>query len=183
MHVVDHATESSSKSLREFQEGIQQSFEHGAIQSDAYVGVLAGNDHWLLDARDILEASVVPSFVRAGRSPAGVLGIASFRGKILTLVDMQDLLYSQPFRPAEQGWATALNPRYGAAIAMVWPSMAGLLDASRLNLCTFPQGANSYWVKSCWQDESGVIWKQLDIVKWLVAKKWCDSIEEGEGQP
>jgi len=169
--------------LRAYQGELDSAIERGAEQVASYVGVGAGPDHWLLDVRDVLEASVVPQLVRAGRSPKGVVGIASFRGKILTLVDMQELLFGMPFRPAEQGWATALHPRHGCAVALVWPTMAGLLDTQKLLPCAFPQGPNSYWVKSCWQDEAGVTWKELDLLKWLTSNKWCELPDNDENNP
>jgi len=176
---MNNNNENIMDNLKNFQKDLEKSLllaktDEYAKQDKTYIGVGVLKDHWLLDVSEIIETSSVPFFVKSGRSPSGLIGIASFRGKVMTLVDMQEMLYGEPYRNIEQGWATVLNTNYGIPLALTWPVSFGLVDGRKLLSCAISKGQNSRWVKSCWQDKQGLIWKELNIQTWLIDKGWLD---------
>lgn len=153
-------------SLSEFQRQLDAAIAASEVSTEAFVAMAVDEQLWLLDLADLTEASMPPPISRTGRSPPGVLGIASFRGQVCTVMDMRQLLAGQPTTALAQGWATPLSDRWGGALALLWPQMVGLMDKSELSSCPAPDPASipgMSWVRAAWRDAKGQQWLELDV--------------------
>ena len=152
-------------SLSEFQRQLDAAIAASEVSTEAFVAMAVDEHRWLLDLSHLTEASMPPPISRTGRSPAGVLGIASFRGQVYTVMDMRQLLAGQPTAALAQGWATPLSDRWGGALALLWPQMVGLVDKSELAACPKPEipDAAGRWVRAAWRDSRGQQWLEFDV--------------------
>lgn len=149
-------------SLSEFQRQLDAAIAAPDVSTDAFVGMVVDDQRWLLDLSMLSETSVPPPVSRTGRAPEWVLGIASFRGQVYTVMDMRYVLKKESTLAISQAWATPLHNRWGGSIALLWPQMAGLLGKQELKALPadilLPR-----WAKASWKDAQGQTWHEFDV--------------------
>lgn len=157
-----------NESLSEFQRQLDMAIATPEVSTDAFVGMVVDDQHWLLDLSVLNEASVPPPVSRTGRAPAWVVGVASFRGQVYTVMDMRFILRNEPTVAVSQAWATPLNDRWGGSLALLWPQMKGLLGKPELS----PVDAKSLprWAKASWKDMAGQVWHEFDVASFTASE-------------
>lgn len=157
-----------NESLSEFQKQLDAAIATPDVSMDAFVGMVVDDQHWLLDLSVLNEASVPPPVSRTGRAPAWVIGIASFRGQVYTVMDMRLILKNEPTVAVSQAWATPLNDRWGGSLALLWPQMKGLLGKPELSLSS--SDSLPRWAKAAWEDAAGQVWYEFDVVSFTASE-------------
>ena len=151
-------------SLTAFQQQLDEAIAAPDVSTDAFVAVEVDGEHWLLDLANLSEASMLPVLSRAGRAPAWVLGIGSFRGQIHTVLDMCQIMRGKKTQAPQQAWATPLNDRWPGGLALLWPQMLGLVSKPELEEVNNVANPDA-WELMRWQDKKGEQWKEFDVKK------------------
>lgn len=148
-------------SLSEFQRDLDAAIAAPDVSTDAFVGMVVDDERWLLDLSMLSETSVPPPVSRTGRAPPWVVGIASFRGQVYTVIDMRYVLKKEPTLAVSQAWATPIHEGWGGSTALLWPQMSGLLGKPELK--SVPSDSLPRWAIAAWEDMQGQVWHEFDV--------------------
>lgn len=69
----------------------------GSAEKERVLSVVfrAGGERYLIQARDVFKVAEVPAVNRIPRLPPAILGITQHRGKVLTVIDLVQLLFGE----------------------------------------------------------------------------------------
>ena len=147
-------------SLPDFHRQIESELKSQQASSEAFLAFQVQDEKWLVDLDVCRETSVLPHIAKTGKAPPHVIGVGSFRGQILTVIDMMYWLKKEKLTLLGSAWTTPLDPKTGSALALAWPMMIGLVSTQRLKNRFETDRA---WSKGVWKDEEGELWYELDM--------------------
>ena len=148
--------------LREFQQGLLDRMQ---VQVDsgkqvATLGILIGQDSWLVDMADISEVLSVPNLTPVPLTKPWYRGIANVRGNIFSIADLGAYLkYGQTSQDA-QSRVLLIGQKFNFNTGLLVSKVLGLRNATE-------------WKRSeknevvSYQDDAGHQWQKLDIRKLL----------------
>jgi chemotaxis signal transduction protein len=67
-----------------------------AVASTLYLLLRLGDDRYAIDASEVVEILPVVRLKKIPRAPEGVMGMMSFRGKAIAVVDLADIAFGTP---------------------------------------------------------------------------------------
>ena len=155
-------------SLLDFQERLAHLIKDPSTDNDdGFIGMSTSQGNWLLDLSYLNETSVPSKIATIGGVSDWVLGIASFRGQVITVLDMQKILDGNLTENTHEGWITIIQERWSGFISFLWPKMKGLISQKDLKES---QAEKKEWSKAVWEDSEGDVWQELDIERILKSK-------------
>ncbi|MEO1766458.1 chemotaxis protein CheW [Thiobacter aerophilum] len=152
-------------SLREFQESVvarlQNAAAGGAAAVASKVGVLVGQERWLVNLGDVSEVIPVPPLLAVPLTKRWFLGVANVRGVLYGVVDWADYLYGQPNAAGLDSRLLLIHPRHGVNAGLLVRQMLGLKTPDQLTASQtdgLPPGVAAEYV-----DADGQVWKELSM--------------------
>lgn len=150
-------------SLREFQESVTARLKNVASAAPvaSKLGVLAGEQRWLVDLADISEAIPVPEIAHVALVRPWFVGVVNVRGNLYGAVDFSAFL---------GGDMTAINMEARLLLAHAkFQVNSGLVVSHVLGLRNLEQfqprqkESETPWVSAEYVDTDGNVWKELDM--------------------
>jgi chemotaxis signal transduction protein len=153
----------SKMPLVEFQKSLDAALQTSDLSAEAFIGVRSGSRRWLLPMSALEEVGLVQQVARLGAMPAGVAGLANFRGQPRTLIDASALLGDNAASETAGQWALIFREA-DLGMALLWPEVLGIFP-----LQEFPEEKPSdvIWVRALRRDTRGEIWEELDVQELL----------------
>lgn len=147
--------------IKSIQKSILEDIDVSNVSMDAFVGMKVGNEGWLVDLAFLSEVAMPPSISKPGRCPKWVLGIGGFHGEVFSLIDMEQILTGSGITNVRQSWLTLFNRKVEGNMALLWPTMVGLVSKSELNI--IESNSLPRFCRQMWCAEDHFLWKELDI--------------------
>lgn len=88
-----------------------------------------GASHYAVDMADVAEVAALPSVTRVPGSPAWLVGVANWRGRMLPVLDLRPLL-GTPTVPLASSARAVVVARGDMAVGVVAEAVPGVHDAS-----------------------------------------------------
>jgi twitching motility protein PilI len=144
--------------LREFQQGL---LERMQIQAEAgnqvgTLGVLIGQDSWLIDMADISEVLSLPELTTVPLTKPWYCGVANVRGNIYSITDLGAYLNYGITIKDPQSRVLLLGQKFNFNTGLLVSKVLGLRNSKDWQQSE-QNGKNFY------QDSSGQEWQKLDI--------------------
>lgn len=151
-------------SLREFQQGLVErltSAQRGEAPR-ALLGILVGQDHWLLELPDTGEIVPLPVLTPVPLTRHWFRGLANIRGTLFTVVDFSAYQGLEPTPVTSDARLVLANNRFGFSSALLVSRALGLRSLDQLEVR--PQRTDARpWVGEHYVDNQGGLWKKLLI--------------------
>lgn len=149
-------------SLRDFQQGVLDRLKSNTsdVHRVTTLGVLVGNEHWLVDMADISEALPVPTLTPVPTVKPWFCGVANVRGNLYSVTDLA-AFFGEPLTVRDNAARVLLlGQKYAFSAGLLVTRVMGLRNAKE-------------WVQSekdgevYLQDSGGQKWRKLDVVALL----------------
>lgn len=151
-------------SLREFQQALVErltSAQRGEAPR-ALLGILAAQDHWLLELPDTGEIVPLPALTPVPLTKPWFRGLANIRGSLFTVVDFAAFQGLAPTPLTADARLVLANSRFGFSSALLVSRALGLRNLDQLEARPQPTDPRP-WVGEEYGDNQGQIWKKLLI--------------------
>jgi|JI10StandDraft_1071094.scaffolds.fasta_scaffold22962_7 chemotaxis signal transduction protein len=96
------------------------------VATRAHVGLRTNSRWFAVAADDVVEVIALPTVTRVPAAPAHVLGVALVRSRLVSLVDLEQLLAGQPTPRSERGRIAVVRAD-GLELGLVAMATRGLL--------------------------------------------------------
>lgn len=152
-------------SLRDYQRDLAarlRAADSGRTASKLAVQV--GSDSWLVDLTDAGEMIPVPPITAVAQTRPWFKGVANVRGNLYSVVDFPAFLGGNGVALGEQARLLLLAGRFRAATALLINSSLGLRNPAQWQPRELA-GGHAAWLRSEYEDEAGVVWKELDVAE------------------
>lgn len=153
-------------SLREYQQGVMNRLQSAAAvaQVDARLGIMIGNENWLVDLADVAEVMPVPVVAPVPLGFAWFKGVANIRGNLVSVSDLPAFFGLQHGGFTSMSRLVLLQPRHLPHAAVLVNRMLGLKHLADLTLLE-ADTARQPWLGEVYQDAAGQNWKTLNIAE------------------
>lgn len=144
--------------LREFQQQVLDRLQEQASGTAqiSTLGVQIGQEHWLVDMTDIGEVMPFPPITPVPLTKPWYCGVANVRGNLCSIVDLGAYLNSHPTPREANNRVLLLGQRFAFNTGLLVSQVLGLRNTRDWQ----PTEING---EACYQDDSGQIWRKLDI--------------------
>ncbi|MBV1774605.1 chemotaxis protein CheW [Burkholderiaceae bacterium DAT-1] len=151
-------------SLREFQESVVARLKEMASTHSATsrLGVMIGQDRWLVDLTDVSEVIPVPTMVSVPLTHRWFKGVANVRGNLFSVVDLPAFLGGEQSTPASNSRLLLVHTRHITNAALLVNRMVGLRNLENLEHAGDADGELP-WAGATWRDAQGEIWRELHL--------------------
>ena len=148
--------------LREFQQGLLERMQIQADAGDhvATLGILIGQESWLVDMSDISEVLSLPALTTVPLTKHWYCGVANVRGNIYSIMDLGDYMKRGPAAQDGQSRVLLIGQKYNFNTGLLVSKVLGLRNAK--NWQHSEQNGDVYY-----QDDDGQRWQKLDIKQLL----------------
>ena len=166
--------------LREFQEGLVRRLTSAARgeSSRALLGVLSGNDYWLMNLSDAGEIVPLPQHTEVPLTKKWFAGIANIRGTLYSVVDFSAFRGGEPTLRNSDARLLLIGARHGINSALLVSRALGLKNPESLEAIppTDGQSADELhpWVGECYRDKQDISWHMLCIKPLLGFAEFID---------
>lgn len=142
--------------LREFQQNLSDRMQAKTLDSTQHskLGVLIGEQHYLLEMSDIGEVLSLPPLTPVPLSKPWYRGVANVRGNLYGVVDMAAYQHNGVANGAASNRLLLVADRYAFNAALLVDRVIGLRDASAWHM----DGEDALL------DEQGERWRTLDVL-------------------
>jgi twitching motility protein PilI len=168
--------------LRKFQESLIERLQ-GSTQAEslsAKLGVMIGDDAWLVDLTSISEVLPVPELEPVPHARRWLIGIANIRGHLYSVTDM-GLFQDQPrVEIDETSRVLLLNPKLIRGAALLVTSTVGLRHHGQLTSESPLPGVESPWIQALHHDREYRRWRELDVARLVTDAKFLEVSEQTE---
>ena len=155
---------SQRPSLREFQQQLHNRLQgetvNDAAQS-ARLGVLAGNQHWLIRLDEAQEVLAVGAITPVPLTLPWFRGLANVRGNLFSVVDFSLFAAGQSATISADARLLLVAERFRVGAALLVEKMLGLRTLQ--NLQPDPAPAGFHWVCARWRDAEGCAWREISV--------------------
>lgn len=151
-------------SLREFQEHLAARLSSAAQgqATSALLGVLAGNEHWLLNLSDSGEIVPLPPLATVPLTRPWFAGIANIRGNLYAVADISAFRGGEPTPVNAACRLLLVGTRHGSNAALLVTRMLGLKNPEQFSPA--PAAADGRdWESERLVDAEGRVWKKLNV--------------------
>jgi twitching motility protein PilI len=149
-------------SLQEYQRGFLARIARSeAGQAASKMGLLIGDDRWLVDLADAGGVVPVPPVATVPLTQTWFAGVANIRGNLYSVVDLAGFLGGAPITLNNQSRLLLISPRYRMNSGLLVSRMLGLYRDDQLQ----PDDgtAPSPWTMAHYKDRQANSWKQLNV--------------------
>lgn len=154
-------------SLRDYQRDLAARLQNaGAAPLASQLGVQAGGERWLVDLADAAEVIPVPAITPVPHTRPWFMGVAGFRGRLYTVVDLGTFAGGAPAAAGEHARLLLLGDRFRVGSALLVDRALGLRNLDRMQPQSVVPGAD--WVRAAYRDAEGARWRVIDVAR-LVA--------------
>jgi twitching motility protein PilI len=152
-------------SLRDYQRELAARLKGaGGGRAASKLGLLAGDESWLVDLADAGEVIPVPPITPVPLTRPWFRGVANIRGKLYSVVDFPAFLGGAAVALGEQARLLLLSERFRMGGALLVDRSLGLRNPEQLQRRE-TRAAPSPWVKAEYGDPQGVRWKELNVLE------------------
>ena len=148
--------------LREFQQGLLDRMQvqaEGGSQV-ATLGIVIGQDNWLVDMADITEVLSLPDLTYVPLTRHWYSGVANVRGNIYSITDLGAFMNRGPTVHDAQSRILLVGQKYNFNAGLLVSKVMGLRNSTDWQRSE--QDGNEFY-----QDENGQQWQKLDIGRLL----------------
>jgi len=144
--------------LREFQQQVLDRLQEQAAGSAqvSTLGVQVGQEFWLVDMTDIGEVMPMPMLTTVPLTKPWYCGVANVRGNLCSIVDLGAFMNNQSTPREANNRVLLLGQRFAFNTGLLVSQVLGLRN-------THDWQQNEINGEVCYQDDSGQIWRKLDI--------------------
>ena len=152
-------------SLRDYQRELAARLKGaGGGRAASKLGLLAGDESWLVDLADAGEVIPVPPITPVPLTRPWFRGVANIRGKLYSVVDFPAFLGGAAVALGEQARLLLLSERFRMGGALLVDRSLGLRNPEQLQRRE-TRAAPSPWVRAEYGDPQGVRWKELNVLE------------------
>jgi twitching motility protein PilI len=144
--------------LREFQQGLldrMQAQAAGGVHA-ATLGILIGQESWLVDMADISEVLALPELTAVPLTKRWYCGVANVRGNIYSIADVGAYMNYDPATHDVQSRVLLIGQKYNFNTGLLVSKVLGLRNSK-----DWKQSEQDGTV--LYQDGDGQQWRKLDI--------------------
>lgn len=150
-------------SLREFQESVTARLKNvaNAAPVASKLGVLAGEQRWLVDLADISESIPVPVLAHVALTRPWFIGVANVRGNLYGAVDFSAFLGGDMTPINMEARLLLAHAKFQVNSGLVVSHVIGLRNLEQFQ----PRQKDDEvpWVSAEYMDTDGNVWKELDM--------------------
>ena len=168
-------------SLREFQENLTRRLtEASSGERRGLLGVMAGNEHWLLSLPEAGEIIAPPALAPVPLTQEWYRGLVNVRGILYSIVDLSRFHGGQPVSsPSSQSRLLLVGARQGVHSAILVSRVLGLRNEEDFE----PEPPERYsaeddthpWVSARLRDANNALWLRLDVPQLLMNSVFLDA--------
>lgn len=161
---------------REFQEGLSQRLSEAALgeASHAWLGVLAGHDHWLFELADAGEIVPLPQLTEVPLTKPWFAGIANIRGTLYSVVDFSAFQGSEATPKNSASRLLLIGARHGINSALLVSQTLGLKNPDSLEPQADADADPRPWAGECYRDNKGQQWRKMRVKPLLAYPDFLD---------
>ena len=152
-------------SLREYQESVVAKLQSSLASPTATaskLGLMIGNEHWLVELQDASEVVSVPEMADVPLTHSWFRGVANVRGNLYSVVDLPAFFGGELSLFTNSSRLLLLNPRFISNSAVLVTKMLGLRNLQQMQKLDKSKDAKP-WLAERLQDADGTIWNVLDV--------------------
>lgn len=140
------------------------------VPTDNYLGVVIGEQRWLITMAEAGEIVAVPPLTVVPTSAEWLLGLAAVRGTLYTILDLAKFLGNASVAVGKQSRLLIFHPALGLPLALLVSRLAGLRGLNQLQ--SDMNGAESERVTlpgddtiqgKIFVDTQGQLWRELKL--------------------
>ena len=148
--------------LREYQRGLLSRIANPETgQAASKLGMLIGNDRWLVDLVDVGGVVPVPPIAKAPLTHAWFAGVANIRGTLHSVVDFSRFLGGEPVTLDDQTRLVLIGEKYRMNCGLLVSRILGL---NRDDQFQPDDGATPLpWTIAQYKDKQANSWRRLDV--------------------
>ena len=150
-------------SLREFQQDLTARLKNVAAAAPvaSRLGVLAGEQRWLVDLADVSEAIPVPTIAHVALARPWFVGVVNVRGNLYGAVDFSAFLGGDMTPINMEARLLLAHAKFQVNSGLVVSHVLGLRNLEQFQ----PRQKESElpWVSAEYKDTDGNVWKELDM--------------------
>ena len=150
-------------SLREFQQDLTAPLKNVADAAPvaSKLGVLAGEQRWLVDLADISESIPVPVLAQVALTRPWFIGVANVRGNLYGAVDFSAFLGGDMTPINMEARLLLAHAKFQVNSGLVVSHVIGLRNLEHFQLRQ--KESEMPWVSAVYMDTDGNVWKELDM--------------------
>ncbi|MDR3088038.1 MAG: chemotaxis protein CheW [Azoarcus sp.] len=169
-------------SLREFQENLTRRLtEARSGERRGLLGVLAGNEHWLLSLPEAGEIIAPPALAPVPLTQDWYRGLVNVRGVLYSIVDLSRFHGGQPVSsPSSQSRLLLVGARQGVHSAILVSRVLGLHNEEDFEPDSAPESDSGEddarpWVSARLRDANNGLWLRLNVQQLLINSVFLDA--------
>lgn len=138
----------------------------------AVLGVLIGEDRYLIPMTEVSEVIPIPKLARVPLTQSWFIGLANVRGNLYGITDLSVYLCgnSAPFTLKSRILLASLNNKiFGGFVVN---NMLGIRNLSDFNPVKAPKKTHSLGITDHYEDSEGRVWQQLSLLDLLRDEKF-----------
>lgn len=148
--------------LREYQRGLLFRIANPEVgQAASTLGMLIGNERWLVDLADVAAVVPVPPIAKAPLTHAWFAGVANIRGTLHSIIDFSGFLGGEPVTLDDQTRLVLIGEKYRMNCGLLVSRILGL---NRDDQFRPDDGATPLpWTITQYKDKQANSWRRLDV--------------------
>lgn len=152
-------------SLREFQQSLSERLTQAGqgAQQGSLLGILSGEDHWLVELSEAGEVIPVPPLLDTPLTKPWYAGLANIRGMLYSVVDLAAFHDQASTSVNSQARLLLVGARYGINAALLATRAAGLKRPADLKPIESGTDPARPWAGDRFLDADGVEWVRLRV--------------------
>jgi len=155
----------SQSKLQEFQQRLQARLnEKKTDQTNSKLGVVIGNDHWLIDLAEAGEILSVPDSVSPvpGTKP-WFHGLTNLRGSLFGVTDLAMFEGQSAPQYGKESRLVAFSEKLEVNAAILVNKMMGLQNMGSMH--ADPDSEEQGWKGRAYLDDDGIEWRELHLAR------------------
>jgi twitching motility protein PilI len=150
--------------LRGFQQDLTRRIQGAAAGQSAQptrLGVLAGDQHWLIRLDEAAEVLAVGAIAAVPLTRPWFRGLTNVRGNLISVIDFGQFLGAAPTPSSLDTRLVLVNERFHTHAGLLVSRMLGLRALNQLTETDDPTSAP--WIHRAYRDGQGCHWRELSM--------------------
>ena len=151
-------------SLRDFQHYLAGRLSSAAQggRGASWLGLRAGDQHWLIDLADSGEIIQAPQVSPVPLTQAWFAGIANIRGNLFAVTDLSAFCGGRPTSVNADSRLLLVGSKFGSNAALLVTQMLGLRNPEDFTASASDADLPE-WGQQCYEDRQGKRWHKLSV--------------------